>query len=416
MLARLWQLSVGGAHGCAAAVCTDTKFDSVHSGRGPQVPLGQLWQRRGHLPTLPVSRRIGMRGDVRQLGNDVLNCGHCGHAGHRPTVLARVFAACPSTVPTVCNGVCRDIKSDRQLRGVRHSCPLRQACNGNGVCAALCVEGETACGSACTNLLSDESIAAPVATRRHRPTMLARSLQLSVGGAHGLQRCVHDIKSDRFNCGACGPQLPARTIVQRRGGSVKPRVAPAIRLARGCVSTCRPMSLPAANASTDVASANCARSACTCPRSHPTVCNGLCVDILLDPLNCGTCSHACNPGDSATDPALARSPVPLGQAECAESARPRNPMSPIAEAAKCLRCRSSLHERSLPIAYRIVPDLCDGLCTNVSLDPLNCGSCGKACPMGATWAQMAHCFCPALLPNICGTGLQIVCTDLLTDA
>ena len=74
-----------------------------------------------------------------------------------------------------------------------------------------------------------------------------------------------------------------------------------------------------------------------CPGSK--LCNGKCVDVSLDPKNCGDCGATCSDGE-------------------------------VCSAGKCgLGCGAGTEQ-------------CDKKCTDTKVDPANCGGCGKACKDG----------------------------------
>src|SRR5690348_13448913 len=70
-----------------------------------------------------------------------------------------------------------------------------------------------------------------------------------------------------------------------------------------------------------------------------TDCSGVCVDLTVDPANCGKCGAACAAGN-----------------QCVAGAC--TVVCPASQTA------------------------CEAGCTNVLSDNLNCGSCGNACPAG----------------------------------
>src|SRR5690242_8862931 len=74
-----------------------------------------------------------------------------------------------------------------------------------------------------------------------------------------------------------------------------------------------------------------------CPGS--TLCNGICTNTSFDPINCGSCGHACNQGE-------------------------------VCSAGQCgASCSGGTQ-------------VCNGACVDTQFDPANCGSCGHACAQG----------------------------------
>jgi len=140
--------------------------------QGPQCPirstagcaatrarLGQLCNGRGRLPGHVHFGRIGLRRGVRNLETDVLNCGKpCGpRVRHRSTMLARSlqlsFGGTPRSA-TACARTPSPIRSTAGLAATRARSDRHAT--GNGVCAAICVEGGDRVRQHCTNLLNDE--------------------------------------------------------------------------------------------------------------------------------------------------------------------------------------------------------------------------------------------------------------------
>jgi len=95
-----------------------------------------------------------------------------------------------------------------------------------------------------------------------------------------------------------------------------------------------------------------------------SICNGMCVNLLLDNYNCGQCGKACAPG----------------------------------EACKAGKCEVSC------LAGFVV---CNGKCVDLQTDSANCGQCGKACGVGQVCQQ-------GLCQLVCPPGLE-KCGDVCTN-
>ena len=79
----------------------------------------------------------------------------------------------------------------------------------------------------------------------------------------------------------------------------------------------------------------CINGACACPGSL-TACNSTCIDTKVDSNNCGGCGNACGPGQ-------------------------------VCAAGKCaLTCGNNLTQ-------------CSGLCVDTISNPINCGTCNNVC-------------------------------------
>src|SRR5262249_29912650 len=99
-----------------------------------------------------------------------------------------------------------------------------------------------------------------------------------------------------------------------------------------------------------------------------TACNGSCVHLGTDPLNCGSCGNAC-----------------AGGSVCAAGAC----------AVSCQTGRTN----------------CSGSCVELQTDNANCGTCGRTCPSGAACgAGQCAVTCPGGRTNCFGS-----CVDLATD-
>src|SRR5947209_1201464 len=97
-------------------------------------------------------------------------------------------------------------------------------------------------------------------------------------------------------------------------------------------------------------------------------CHAACIDVQSDPMNCGTCDHACAAGEACM----------LG------------------------RCRCNVGRT-----------LCSGVCVDLGNDPHNCGACGTSCDALSTCVHGA-CDCPAPNYGVCmGTGTPM-CVNFQT--
>jgi hypothetical protein len=90
----------------------------------------------------------------------------------------------------------------------------------------------------------------------------------------------------------------------------------------------------------------------TC-RQGLTNCDGFCRDLAVDIGNCGSCGNVCSSGERCTASQCAGS-VMQGSTQGSESG---------SSVDDCTR-----------------GSLCDGVCTDITSDPANCGGCGNICP------------------------------------
>jgi hypothetical protein len=232
---------------------------------------------------------------------DSNNCGKCGTqcAPDEACVAGNCQPSAALTVPpgqeagcvadmALCNGVCIDVMGDRA------NC---------GLCGFQCAEGEVCIAGTC-----------------HPPADLAvppgQALECGVDSAACNGVCV-DVLFDPSNCGGCGIQC-----------------APD----QACVAgNCQPSAAQSAQ------TLECG--------ADSAACNGVCVDVLFDSNNCGMCGVQCAPDEACVagncQPSAALT-VPPGQ----------------------------------EVGCGVDMALCNGVCVDVLGDPNNCGFCGNACPAG----------------------------------
>ncbi len=248
--------------------------------------------------------------------------------------------ACPSS-QVCCEGMCVFTEIDRQNCG---------ACGS--VCSGTCSAGRCIAGYDAGPLLDT----GPQPTGDCHPACAAGSRccgttcvqQDQPVGADGRPTNPNDPTSAFNNCNGCGlqcdPQLASSCSVLPGGAAV----------------TCA-----------------CGQfRACTAP-SVCAMSGGQfqCVDILTDPMNCGTIGHACASGETCSG----------GSCGCG------GPGMLCAAGQSC--CAGACCDG----------ECCGGLCTNTTSDPANCGGCGTACGDSAPNCQDSTC--------VCGTGTDAMsCT------
>jgi len=155
---------------------------------------------------------------------------------------------------------------------------------------------------------------------------------------------------------------------------------------------------------------------------------GFCADTLVDPSNCGGCGALCPPalplcsGGSCSASCL----PPYGQcgagpsAFCADfGSDPTNCGGCGVTCEKGAQCIAGL---CAPACAGAVGTLCGTVCVDILTDDQNCGGCqgdgGVACPGGQNCTG-GSCSCPAAKPDPCGSadgGLESAfCTDVAVD-
>ena len=179
-----------------------------------------------------------------------------------------------------------------------------------------------------------------------RGTQGANTQTCSAGLTACGDACVN-LQLDSGNCGACGQGCSRETPICSGGRCVATEDA-------GPIQNCAP---PFA------------------------FCDGVCVNLQTDPLNCGACGEECGVNDCT--------------------------------GGVCGEASASLQNCAPPFA------VCGGACVDTSSDPLNCGACGVACAAGETCQQGA---CTATTTNapalVCDAGLTDcggTCVDLQTN-
>jgi hypothetical protein len=117
--------------------------------------------------------------------------------------------------------------------------------------------------------------------------------------------------------------------------------------------------------------------------------NNVCADTQTDPLDCGTCGHACNNSQACIAGACACRP---GLTQCAGGGNGgcRDLLNDAFNCGACgTFCNLALGQRCVQGACTAVTNgcpngttACNGAClsaTTLASDPLHCGSCNNAC-------------------------------------
>ncbi|MSP62851.1 MAG: hypothetical protein EXR72_21465 [Myxococcales bacterium] len=253
---------------------------------------------------------------------------------------------------------------------------------------AGCPAGQTACGGACTNTLTDE---------QH-----CGACDAACGEG---QFCTK---------GICATTCPKGQIVCGAAGVVE-CVSPMgdVNHCGGCDKAC-------------AAGQSCQKGACTCPASAPDACGAgagvFCTKLQIDPTNCGKCGTDCGVG------LLCQSGACKGG--CSKDFIACPPMMPTycanlaSDGANCGACG-----QACPVGQQCMAGTChcpamtpgacgqgaNAFCTNHQVDANNCGACGQACAVGQQCAA-GKCTCPLATPNGCGLGMNAFCTHFQTDA
>jgi hypothetical protein len=141
-------------------------------------------------------------------------------------------------------------------------------------------------------------------------------------------------------------------------------------------------------------------------------CDGICVDYLHDPLNCGACGNICGEGTCCTDGNCVSLCDP-GEIYCNGECR-----DPDNDNENCGGCGITCGEGNCcvdgvcsPYGCEESRDLCDGACVDTVNDNDHCGTCGNACGNGT-------CCFEGACTSLCGPGRALcgaLCYDLQND-
>jgi hypothetical protein len=216
---------------------------------------------------------------------------------------------------TMCAASCVDLTADPAHCGACNTpCGNGQICTG-GKCSQTCGGGSAKCGDACADLLGD-------------PNDGGCSLSCQKGyqacpNDAGVNTCI-DPQTNDYNCNGCGMVCGAGTRCE--GGT--------------CGVTCQ-AGLSVCTEQVDAADGS-------------TSSIDRCVNLIVDPANCGACGTVCEGGTfcSPTDDA--------GDAACG------------------LGCFGG-------------SKLCNNRCVDPKIDPYNCGTCNFVCDGGSPTCVSGTC-------------------------
>ncbi len=349
------------AHCPTQAACSEGSCEEPDSGRTLRCHSGEcapdevcmpdgicLRQGCGGLhDNLPCAQSPDMEGvccggvctDVTQ---DPGSCGRCGRrcdAGELcDEALCKAFSGCDAPGATVCplsaatNGICCgttcvDSTSDGKNCGAcGNACPANRTCD-HGSCRAVTCD-RVAAGEPCEHPSGEASEC-----------------------CHGRCVPVESFDGDPANCGDCGLTCASGDRCELGSCSSPDSGLPVDCTSQGC---------PPGQAC--VEGERCVPTACAASEdgmkcAAPTglmgsCCGGRCVELRLDPLDCGSCGNACG-GDQFCN---------LGSCEVFGG------------------CDGG---GACPLPGSRVGICCEASCVDVERDAKNCGGCGQACEAGA---------------------------------
>ena len=140
------------------------------------------------------------------------------------------------------------------------------------------------------------------------------------------------------------------------------------------------------------------------------LCGDLCVDVTLDPANCGGCGQPCAAGFVCSGGACT---CPEGEEACEEPDGVVRCTNLATDLANCGACRTPCDAGSFCIDGSCgCPEgetSCEGGCVDLDTDVAHCGACGEPCGAGATCVG-GSCGCAGDAESCDGS-----CVDTATD-
>jgi len=304
---------------------------------------------------------------------DYENCGSCDHVCGSNETCSSGMCRCGSN-PACTNGQTCDGNS---CHATNATCPpgLPDFCGSTG-CVDLNVNSNNcgACGRACPFPSNEVCVGG---------TCLCSTGIECEGG------CV-DIGTDSSNCGSCGNNCGAGVNVGCCNGEC----------CSGADASCCAGIIPNQSSGqcvhrftdphhcgTDTAcgkdctallgsGAICTTTGCACPPGR-NIC-GACIDLTIDPSNCGQCGKTCLGNETCQNGTCVACPAdkPI---DCNNTC-----VDTVNDHSNCGSCGSACPQGSVCNNGSCVPCPanqvnCGGKCTNISDDLNNCGICGRAC-------------------------------------
>jgi len=200
--------------------------------------------------------------------------------------------------------------------------------------------------------------------------------------------CV-DTTSDEAHCGACGNACAQATAcvdgaccpagqIECDGACTDPSLRTSCG---GCGVVCGDDEACAVTSRQSLAGGGAIdRYGCVGCGEGETLCGDACVDLALDPRNCGACGNACPAGQVCADGACSTA-CAEGMTDCDGVCR-----NLLGDGSHCGACGNACRSDQLCMGGTCGCQLgrldCDGTCINPQIDPGNCGGCGNVCGAG----------------------------------
>ncbi len=345
-------------------------------------------------------------GKCADTSQDPNNCGTCAKVCTASQLC--VNSSCTSG-QTVCFGTTTNLASDRK------NC---------GACGTFCTEGQLCCNGKCTDPSSDSAncgVCANVCSGTlHFTCINSNCVSCPPENTFCNTGCA-DLMTDPKNCFACSNScLSGEACIK---GTCSP--CPPNRTV--CQGVCCPDGQSCCNGRcTDVATDdhNCGSCGFVCPRGEmcgagvcickDIYCDAICTDPKNDPQNCGMCgndcpaftpccgSTCCNIFDGHHKCCFLNTTDPLN-GDCSDL---------LVDPKNCGGCGKACRSDQTCINGKCTPcppqALCGGQCVDLTSDPKNCGSCKNVCPA-------AQKFCVNGMCQQCPTG-QTLCGGICCTA
>lgn len=330
------------------------------------------------------------------LQTDVVNCGACG------TICASVEECVGGTCTPIatavcaegqvrCDGTCRDAITNFGSEGLScpggggapTECPAgRVLCNGacfpEGACQPTeCQPGWGYCYGVCRDFQNDPGYCGGCSTP-------------CTGGAYcSAGRCNYcsssltpcgndcvDTQTDLDNCGACGNRCGTQCIDGRCTEVGPSPVQTCAKAGEKCAPGVDRPCCPGHECVAGTCYPEIGTGDYPCGRkfSDPNRCGNVCVYLLTDPNFCGDCYTRCPPGAECRDGLCSFSSVAAsdGQTLAPTDAEPEPEPAAIAPEPE--------PEPEPPVSSCPEGQTdCGGVCSDISFDEYNCGSCGFVC-------------------------------------
>jgi hypothetical protein len=287
--------------------------------------------------------------------------GECVPADDAP---AQAQITCAAVGLADCGGTCVDLQTDTSHCGFcGNACGDGAACVGGGCSDDFpCTGGKKLCYPACVDVLTDPTNCGACGTTcgggqcqggqcipEVEQANSARVSCVVAGLADCGGACV-DLQSDGLNCGTCGVECAYGEVCS--GGACQSSCAAGLSFCNGvCVDTATDASHCGFCNNACAGFSQCIAGGCISTGIEQAgtglgcdaglnFCGGVCVDLLSDNVNCGTCGQAC-------------------------------PYGWMCEGGSC---RAICGGQGLTF--------CNGECVNTLVQDEHCGGCGNACEPG----------------------------------